>query len=74
VATQFHCVVQDPSDFNGLAPNDPIEEEVASTSTLPGHMEGTNARHDLVTNSRPGYVRTVCKVTNRPQERVAIKS
>src|SRR5580700_7181254 len=45
---------------------------MASTPAVPGNVERAQPRHDLVARLRSGYIGTVRKLADRPNQRVAI--
>jgi hypothetical protein len=64
--------VQDTADFNDPPVDDPIQEEVASTPAVQGNMESAKARPDLAARLRSGYIGTIRKFADRPNQRVPI--
>ena len=48
VTPKIHPVVQDAADLDNFPFGDPIQEKVTSPPTVSRHVEGTEARHDLV--------------------------
>jgi hypothetical protein len=72
VALQAHLVVQDAADLDDPPFDDPIHEEVAPASPVPGDMERAEARHDLVARLRAGQIGTARQLADCADERVPI--
>lgn len=74
MAVDIHSVVQNAGNFDDLAASDPINEEMAPTSTMAGYVESADAGHDLSAHLRACHVGTIDEFTDRQEERVAIRS
>jgi hypothetical protein len=72
VAQKVHPVVQNADDFDRALRRCAIHEEVTSTATAPRHVERAKAGHDFVPGLRPSDTRTIAKLGDRQNERVAI--
>jgi len=64
VATQIHAVVQDTRDFDRSVFCHSVQEQVASTSPVPGHVECMNVAHNVVALSSARYGGSVGKLSN----------
>jgi hypothetical protein len=64
--------VQDTADLDHPPFDSAIQNEVTPAPTMPGNMEGTEARHDFVARLRSCYFGTIRKLGDRLHESVPI--
>jgi hypothetical protein len=73
VALQVQTVVQDAPDFDDPSRSHPVQEKVASATTMSSNVECAEAPHDLVSGLGSGDIGTAGKFADRLNKHVAIE-
>jgi hypothetical protein len=68
VALQIHSIVQNACDFDELVSSHTVQEKVSSPAAVPGDVERTEPRHNLVADLGAPHVWAFGKLSDRPNK------
>ena len=72
LALKVHPVVQDAHDFDRALRRRAVHQDVTSATTAARDVQRTETGQNLVSGPRACKVRTIGKLANRPDERIAV--